>query len=116
MDVGELEVWIEEGPGAVLASVIRGHAPESYRTAMKEALENIQQNYSSALAHFEGDAGPFRAADDQLTPLLEAQFKDHSEAKGHRPRAALIAGGVILALIAIPLRTRATCFGNGRVF
>ena len=103
MDVGELEVWIEEGPGAVLASVIRGHAPESYRTAMKEALENIQQNYSSALAHFEGDAGPFRAADDQLTPLLEAQFKDHSEAKGHRPRAALIAGGVILALIAIPL-------------
>ena len=43
MDVGELEVWIEEGPGAVLAAVIRGHAPESYRTAMKEALENIQR-------------------------------------------------------------------------
>jgi outer membrane protein OmpA-like peptidoglycan-associated protein len=103
MDVGELEVWIEEGPGAVLAAVIRGHAPESYRTAMKEALENIQQNYSSALAHFEGDAGPFRAADDQLTPLLEAQFKDHSEAVEKKPRAALIAGAVILALIAIPL-------------
>ncbi len=103
MDVGELEVWIEEGPGAVLASVIRGHAPENYRTAMKEALENIQQNYSSALAHFEGDSGPFRAADDQLAPLLEAQFKDRSEAKGRRPRAALIAGLVVLVLIAIPL-------------
>jgi len=103
MDVGELEVWIEEGPGAVLAAVIRGHAPESYRTAMKEALENIQQNYSSALAHFEGDAGPFRAADDQLTPLLEAQFKDRSETAEKKPRAALIAGAVILALIAIPL-------------
>jgi outer membrane protein OmpA-like peptidoglycan-associated protein len=103
MDVGELEVWIEEGPGAVLAAVIRGHAPESYRTAMKEALENIQQNYSSALAHFEGDSGPFRAIDDKLTPLLEAQFKDHSEAEDKKPRAALIAGAVILALIAIPL-------------
>jgi outer membrane protein OmpA-like peptidoglycan-associated protein len=103
MDVGELEVWIEEGPGAVLAAVIRGHAPESYRTAMKEALENIQQNYSSALAHFEGDAGPFRAVDDQLTPLLEAQFKDRSQTAEKKPRAALIAGAVIIALIAIPL-------------
>src|ERR1700741_3528563 len=99
LEVGELEIWIEQGPGAVLAAVIRGHAPESYRVAMKEALENIQRHYSSALAHFEGDAAPFRAIEDQLTHLLEAKFKDASE-KGHRrPRAALIAGGIVLALI-----------------
>src|ERR1700719_1450389 len=103
LEVGELEIWIEQGPGAVLAAVIRGHAPESYRVAMKEALENIQRHYSSALAHFEGDAAPFRPVEEQLTHLLEAKFKDASE-KGHRrPRAALIAGAVILVLIAIPL-------------
>jgi outer membrane protein OmpA-like peptidoglycan-associated protein len=38
-----------------------------------------------------------------LAPLLEAQFKDRSEAEGRKPRAALIAGVVVLALIAIPL-------------
>jgi outer membrane protein OmpA-like peptidoglycan-associated protein len=99
MTIGELEVWIEEGPGAVLACVIRGHAPETYRTAMKEALENIQRRYSTVLAHFEGDAGPFRGADDQLTHLLEAQFKEKTESAGRKPRAAVIVGGVALALI-----------------
>jgi len=104
LEVGELEVWVEQGPGAVLAAVIRGHAPESYRVAMKEALENIQRHYSTAFARFEGDATPFRPVEEDLTHLLEAQFKDASE-KGdqRRPRAALIAGAVILALIAIPL-------------
>jgi flagellar motor protein MotB len=105
LEVGELEVWIEQGPGAVLAAVIRGHAPETYRVAMKEALENIQRHYSSALAHFEGDAAPFRPVEDDLTHLLETQFKNDSESKKdhRRPRAALIAGAVILALIAIPI-------------
>ena len=76
LEVGELEVWIEQGPGAVLAAVIRGHAPETYRVAMKEALENIQRHYSSALAHFEGDAAPFRPVEEDLTHLLETQFKN----------------------------------------
>jgi outer membrane protein OmpA-like peptidoglycan-associated protein len=103
LEVGELEVWIEQGPGAVLAAVIRGHAPESYRFAMKEALENIQRHYSAALAHFEGDAAPFRPVEDDLTHLLEAQFKKAPEEGHRRPRAALIAGAVIVALIAIPV-------------
>src|ERR1700746_2605980 len=103
LEVGELEIWIEQGPGAVLAAVIRGHAPESYRVAMKEALENIQRHYSSALAHFEGDAAPFRPVEEDLTHLLETQFKSGSENDHRRPRAALIAGAVILALIAIPI-------------
>jgi outer membrane protein OmpA-like peptidoglycan-associated protein len=103
LEVGELEIWIEQGPGAVLAAVIRGHAPESYRVAMKEALENIQRHYSSSLAHFEGDATPFRPVEEQLTHLLEAQFRHTAEKGRQRPRAALIAGAVILALIAIPV-------------
>src|SRR5215469_478896 len=105
LEVGELEIWIEQGPGAVLAAVIRGHAPESYRVEMKEAIENIQRHYSTVLAHFEGDAAPFRPVEDQLTHLLEAKFKEGPEGATarHKPRAALIAGAVILALVAIPL-------------
>lgn len=98
MNFNELEIWIEASPDAVLAAVIRGHAPSSYRLAMKEALENIQQNFSSALANFQGETGPFRAADERLHQLLEARFKEKQE-KGGKPRAAIAAGAVILAII-----------------
>ena len=98
LDVGDLQVWIEEGPDAVIAAVIRGHAPSSYRVALKEALETIQQRYATALDNFQGDAGPFRAAGEQLTHLLEAQYKE-KESKKKAPRAAIVAGILLLALI-----------------
>jgi outer membrane protein OmpA-like peptidoglycan-associated protein len=98
MDVGDLHVWIEEGPDTVIAAVIRGHAPASYRLALKEALESIQQRYASALDNFQGDSGPFRAAGEQLTHLLEAQYKE-KESKRKAPRAAIAAGALVLAVV-----------------
>ncbi|MGH9713276.1 MAG: OmpA family protein [Candidatus Acidiferrales bacterium] len=98
MNFNDLEIWIEVSPDAVLAAVIRGHAPSDYHLAMKEALENIQQNFSSALANFKGETGPFRAASDRLHQLLEARFKEKQE-KGGRPRAAIIAGAIVLTIL-----------------
>jgi outer membrane protein OmpA-like peptidoglycan-associated protein len=98
MDVGDLHVWIEEGPDTVIAAVIRGHAPSNYRLALKEAQESIQQRYASALDNFHGDAGPFRAAGEQLTHLLEAQYKEKKDKK-RAPRAAIAVGAVVLALL-----------------
>jgi OOP family OmpA-OmpF porin len=98
MNFEEVEIWIEVSPDAVLAAVIRGHAPSDYKLAMKEALENIQQNFSSALANFKGETGPFSAAGDRLHQLLEARFKEKQGGKG-KPRAAIIAGAVALAII-----------------
>ena len=97
LNVGELEVWIEEGPDAVIAAVIRGHAPADYRLAMKEALEEIQRLYSSGLANFKGDAAPFRPADELLLPLLATQHREPVSAK--RPRAALATLAVLGILI-----------------
>lgn len=98
LDVGDLHVWVEEGPDAVIAAVIRGHAPSSYRIALKEALETIQQRYASALDDFQGDSGPFRAAGEQLTHLLEAQYKEKKDGK-KAPRAAIAVGIAVLALL-----------------
>jgi outer membrane protein OmpA-like peptidoglycan-associated protein len=98
MDVGELHVWIEEGPDAVIAAVIRGHAPSSYRLALKETLEEIQQRYAAALDGFQGDSGPFRSAGEQLTHLLEAQYKEKVSGK-KVPLAAIAVGVVALALL-----------------
>ncbi len=97
LDVGELEVWIEEGPDAVLAAVIRGHAPSDYRLAMKEALEEIQQRYSSALENFKGDAAPFLSAEELLTRLLAAQHREPAATK--KPRAALAAIAILGLLL-----------------
>jgi outer membrane protein OmpA-like peptidoglycan-associated protein len=97
LNVGELEVWIEEGPDAVLAAVIRGHAPSDYRLAMKEALEEIQQRYSSALENFKGDAAPFLSAEELLTRLLAAQHREPAAKK--KPRAALAAIAILGLLL-----------------
>jgi OOP family OmpA-OmpF porin len=98
MNFEALEIWIEAGPDAVLAAVIRGHAPSDYRLAMKETLENIQQSFSSALANFKGETDPFHAAGDRLHQLLEARFKEKKDGTG-KPRAAIIAAAVALAIV-----------------
>jgi outer membrane protein OmpA-like peptidoglycan-associated protein len=97
LNVGELEVWIEEGPDAVLAAVIRGHAPADYRLAMKEALEEIQRHYSSGLANFKGDASPFHSADEVLSRLLATQHRERVAAR--KPRAALATLAILGILV-----------------
>src|ERR1700675_70568 len=98
MNFEELEIWIEVSPDAVLAAVIRGHAPANYRLAMKEALENIQQNFSNSLANFKGETGPFRSAGERLQQLLEARFREKQDVK-RKPRAALAAAAIVLAIV-----------------
>src|SRR6202162_795005 len=97
LNVGALEVWIEEGPDALLAAVIRGHAPSDYRLTMKEALEEIQQRYSSALENFKGDAAPFLSAEELLIRLLAAQHREPAAKK--RPSAALATLAILGVLL-----------------
>jgi outer membrane protein OmpA-like peptidoglycan-associated protein len=98
LNVGELQVWIEESPNAVLATVVRGHAPADFRQVMNEVLEDIQRYFSSALANFKGDAGPFRAADEKLSKLLETRYRE-SPVEKKKPRTVLIVGGIAAALL-----------------
>src|SRR5271165_1171151 len=49
MNVGDLDVWVEEGPYAILATVIRGVAPRELRDRMAEVLANIHREYSAQL-------------------------------------------------------------------
>jgi len=98
LNIGDLQVWVEESPNAILAAVVRGHAPADFRQAMNEVLEDIQRYFSSALANFTGDAGPFRAADERLSRLLETRYRE-APGKKKRPRALMIAGGIAAVLL-----------------
>jgi outer membrane protein OmpA-like peptidoglycan-associated protein len=97
MTVGGLEVWIEEGPHAVIATVIRGHAPADYRVRMKETLEDIEGTFGAALGSFQGDTGPFRSAEGRLARLLVTAHRERSSAV-RQPRMAMAAGALLAAV------------------
>jgi outer membrane protein OmpA-like peptidoglycan-associated protein len=71
LQVGDLTVWIEQGPLAILAGVIRGTAPQELREVFQETLERIHLQYGSSLKEFNGDAAQFAGT----KPLLEECFQ-----------------------------------------
>ena len=74
MQVGELVVWIEQGPHALLAGVVRGTPPQALRDRFRLAIERIHQAHGAALQGFDGDAGALAAALPQLEGCLEARY------------------------------------------
>lgn len=74
LQVGELEVWVEGGPLAILAAVIRGHAPASYRATLEKTIEEIHRGFGPALERFDGDSAPLAAADEPLALCLESHY------------------------------------------
>lgn len=69
-EVGELVVWVEEGPHAAIAAVVRGIAPLELRNAMQDALERIHRELSAQLEGFAGDTTAFAAAAHELDTCL----------------------------------------------
>lgn len=88
--VGERSVWIEQGPHATLAAVIRGSAPRELRTVFTEAIERIHLEQADALQHFAGDATPFERSRPTLEACLKAQRQQKPErVPGERRRRAV---------------------------
>ena len=54
--LGDLLLWCEEGPFALLAAVIRGNPPESLHSALRETQHQIHDQFRSPLEDFQGDA------------------------------------------------------------
>ena len=86
LKVGELNVWIEQGPKAILAAVIRGSAPESLRAMLRTTLENLHVRFAAELAHFDGDDSALAGA----RPTLEACMTTQYRPKPSRPSPALV--------------------------
>jgi outer membrane protein OmpA-like peptidoglycan-associated protein len=95
-EVGELSVWIEQGPDAVIAAVIRGNAPKAYRRTLQDAVERVHLQFGEPLATFDGDAKAFEAARPILEECLHSEFRT-----GDAPRSRLLP--ILAALILIAL-------------
>ncbi|MBD2339556.1 OmpA family protein [Calothrix sp. FACHB-156] len=75
LQFGELTIWIEEGPQAVLATIIRGKPPQEFRLTLKDALEKIHLRLSSEMNDFAGDTEPFTVSKPYLEVCLAEGYK-----------------------------------------
>ncbi len=98
LQMGDVQVWIEQGPHAVVAAVIRGQAPQQLRVALKEKLEEVHRRFPNELEKFDGNPVPFEAFRSELTACLTASYRNEKPAKG-RPYVYVCVGvlGVLLA-------------------
>ena len=79
---GDLTVWAEQGPGIVLAAVVRGQAPVSYRETLQESVEAVQRAHADAIETFGRDGRPVNIQDRLLEPCLVAQQVERTAAAG----------------------------------
>ena len=74
--IGELTVWIEQGPQAQLAAVIRGNPSSELRRVMESVIETIHLQFKNELEAFDGDAEPLDGTRPLLESVLVSQYKD----------------------------------------
>jgi outer membrane protein OmpA-like peptidoglycan-associated protein len=96
LEVGDLTIWIEEGPSAVLACIIRGNAPQDLRLTIQRAIENIHLTFDKELSRFQGNNAPFEATDSYLQDCLQSQYRTKSEKPS--PTLKIMVGLLFLGL------------------
>ena len=79
LQVGDLTVWIEQGPQALLAGVIKGNAPEALRSTFAETLETIHLEQGRAIEDFKGDTAVFEESRHHLEACLQANTRQKNE-------------------------------------
>ncbi|MAZ86478.1 MAG: hypothetical protein CL693_02445 [Cellvibrionaceae bacterium] len=70
LQLGDLCVLIEQGPAAVIASVVRGNVRADYRLRLSEVLEHCHQQYGTEFQQYQGDSSVFVKLPDLLRPCL----------------------------------------------
>ena len=99
LQVGELTVWIEQGPKAILAAVVRGTPEPELRRVLKDTARSIHLQFNAALTFFDGDITPFEAT----KPILESELLSHYQIP-QRPISPLfwtLLGGFAVWLVAL---------------
>lgn len=96
LQYGELTIWVEQGPQAIVAGIIRGNAPRELRLVFQDAVEKIHLHQGSTLKSFQGDTTPFEASKPYLQDCLQARYQP----KKHKvsPILWILLGAILCAL------------------
>jgi OOP family OmpA-OmpF porin len=92
MRVGEVSIWVQHGPQAILAGVVRGTPPPQLRNVFSSALERIQHDFGEHLAAFDGDPALLEPARPVMQTCLIGQSPK-------RRRASLVPVYVLLGVV-----------------
>ncbi len=95
--VGDRAVFVEQGPHALLAAVVRGTPPPELRAVFQEALDTVHLQTGEALQAFDGDDRPFEVVRPVLEQCLRAQRQQRGGAHGRRWALGLAVLAVALA-------------------
>jgi OOP family OmpA-OmpF porin len=93
VQMGELSIWIEPGPQAIVAAVVRGHGSPDLRTAIQEAVEAIHFEQRLSLEDFDGNAAPFESSRHHLEACLLEQYRPRRQRTA--PLLWIIAAAVV---------------------
>lgn len=99
LQLGDLQLWVENGPLATLAAVVRGHAPMEYRTLLERALEHLHLKAADELRRFQGDTSPFASLHDSLEDCLQTEYLRGAKPAGKKPKTRLIVVAVCLGVL-----------------
>ena len=67
--LGDLLLWCEEGPSALLAAVIRGNPPDALHGVLRDTLARIHEELRTGLEDFNGDSAPLGDLASRLASL-----------------------------------------------
>lgn len=101
IQVGDISIWIEQGPDVILAAAIRGDAPNSIRETMQESLELVQSQFGKQLSEFKGDTAQFQHSHDILSECMQAQYKKAPKKSSFKSNMALVV--IFLGILAWPV-------------
>ena len=74
IQVGDFQIWVQHGPRALLACVVRGVPPREFGSLIQDRLERVHERMAAGLEEFHGDATPFEAAQPILQSCLTGQL------------------------------------------
>ena len=110
--LGELRLWSEPGPFALLVAVIRGDPPEGLHDTFRDTLSRIHAERHNALETFNGDSAGLGDVEARLRDLVA--LGEHAP-----PRvglARLVIWGLVLALLILAATWAAWWWNNQQLW
>ncbi len=101
--IGDRTLWVEQGPQAILAGVVRGQAPRELRVLFQETLERVHFQFGDALRDFNGDAATFAPTRPLLENCLQTELdpRQHEAAARRKLTPLIVAGGLVFAAVLV---------------
>ena len=99
MRVGDLSIWVEPGPHAIMAAVIRGTPPQQLRGELSDLLAELHAEYRSELDAFDGDLGPFHQVPQRMATGLATQ--ESSKKPGRTLTFAILLSALAVLVLGI---------------